>query len=196
MSCARSTWPQTARCSGLPPTSSSTATTRIPAYSARSVITRRLVTCTVRRHLSILRAHHHAARRTAALPPRGSTAAAAQTSCVLPVVRRRWSGSPRRRTQATRSAVVRRLLRRHHDLASCEPAEALLCRLRVGISRDNGTLLDSQPGDTVGQGVQRDLTPVDGTFRAFRNHRNGVNVGWFAPPGMPSSSWYSGVRGK
>ena len=59
-----------------------------------------------------------------------------------------------------------------------------------GFQGTTALFLDSQPGDTVGQGVQRTYTPLDGTFGAFRNHRNGVNVGWFAPPGTPSSSWY------
>ena len=58
-----------------------------------------------------------------------------------------------------------------------------------GFQGTTALFLDSQPGDTVGQGVQRTLTPLDGTFGAFRNYRNGVNIGWFAPPGMPSSSW-------
>ena len=49
--------------------------------------------------------------------------------------------------------------------------------------------LDSQPGDYIGQGVHRTLTPSDGTFSASRNPRNGVNL-VFAPQGMPGDFWF------
>src|SRR5213594_3040989 len=41
-----------------------------------------------------------------------------------------------------------------------------------------GTLLflNSQPGDPIGQGEARLITPADGTFTASRNFDNGVNV--------------------
>jgi Zn-dependent metalloprotease len=50
-----------------------------------------------------------------------------------------------------------------------------------------GLFLDSQPGDVVGQGVQRMFTPADSTIRVSRNDQHGVGVQVF-PPGQPAWS--------
>ena len=53
-----------------------------------------------------------------------------------------------------------------------------------GIQGTTALFLDSQPGDYVGQGLQRTLTTLDGTFGFQRNYRNGVDF-WFTQAGQP-----------
>jgi hypothetical protein len=44
-------------------------------------------------------------------------------------------------------------------------------------------VLDSQPGDYIGQGRRQTLTTADGTFSARRNYDNGVSVTFLSQPG-------------
>ena len=50
-----------------------------------------------------------------------------------------------------------------------------------------GLFLDSQPGDVVGQGVQRMFTPADSVIRVSRNEQQGISV-QASPQGQPA--WY------
>ena len=63
---------------------------------------------------------------------------------------------------------------------------AVLCVVRTAHA---GTLLflNSQPGDSIGQGEGRLITPADGTFSASRNLDDGVNVDFAGY--APGDSW-------
>ena len=52
-----------------------------------------------------------------------------------------------------------------------------------GFHGTTALVFDSEPGDIIGQGIDRTYTPIDGTFVVSRNDRNGVSVS-FRPPGM------------
>ena len=49
--------------------------------------------------------------------------------------------------------------------------------------------IDSQPGDSIGQGIQRLFTLADGTFAIGRNSAGGVSFSLTAPD---SSFWWTG----
>lgn len=57
-----------------------------------------------------------------------------------------------------------------------------------GLQGTTALRVDSQPGDYVGQGIQRTYTPQDGTFQISRNHRNGVSLS-IRPPDL--SFWWN-----
>ena len=57
-----------------------------------------------------------------------------------------------------------------------------------GFQGTTALVLDSEPGDYIGQGVDRTFTPADGTFGFTSNYRKGVTVS-FTPAGTSFPEW-------
>ena len=66
-------------------------------------------------------------------------------------------------------------------------AATLLAAPAGGYAQTTLLTLNSQPGDYIGQGQQRTLTPADGYFTARANYHNGVRLSF---QGFDGSAWW------